>query len=68
MDKKVIFNKYGEPVVQIKKDGGMTIKGGTLKFNEDVSLGETVMNLESRMATLECEITTLTGLLRGDIN
>lgn len=59
MSRKIFFNIDGEPVVQIKKDGGTTIKGGTLKFNEDVSLEEIIINLENRISVLENEIATI---------
>lgn len=68
MSRKIFFNIDGEPVVQTKKDGGVNIKCGILKFNEDVSLEEIIINLENRIAVLECEVTTLTGILRSDKN
>ena len=59
MSKKVNFNIDGKSVAQIKKDGETTIKNGTLKFNEDVSLEEIIINLENRISVLENEIATI---------
>lgn len=65
MSKKVTFNIDGKPVVQIKKDGETTIKSGALKFNEDVSLEEIIINLENRIVELEKKVAVLELAFQG---